>query len=149
MPGSAATARFGVFGLGYRANATIGRALRLMMINFGGVRPGSRCPPSSTPAATRTVSPEHARTVAEGRLLRDDLKRHIQETVRRPYRELLPNADHGAGANLRYARAKRESWMALGTERVAPRDAPGRTNRLTFLKLHAILSAGSGTHGVR
>jgi hypothetical protein len=31
---------FGVFGPGYRANATIGRALRLMMINVGGARPG-------------------------------------------------------------------------------------------------------------
>ena len=35
------------------------------------------------------------------------------------------------------------------TERVALRDAPDGTNQLTFLKLHAILSAGSGTHGVR
>src|SRR5262245_5192099 len=31
---------FGVFGPGFRANATIGRALRLVMINVGGVRPG-------------------------------------------------------------------------------------------------------------
>jgi hypothetical protein len=31
---------FGVFGPGFRANATIGRALRLLMINIGGVRPG-------------------------------------------------------------------------------------------------------------
>ena len=31
---------FGVFGPGYRANATIGRALRLCMINVGGARPG-------------------------------------------------------------------------------------------------------------
>jgi hypothetical protein len=30
----------GVFGPGYRANATIGRALRLIMINLGGTRPG-------------------------------------------------------------------------------------------------------------
>jgi hypothetical protein len=29
-----------VFGPGYRANATIGRAPRLLMINVGGVRPG-------------------------------------------------------------------------------------------------------------
>ena len=33
-------ASFGVFGPGYRANATIGRTLRLTMINLGGVRPG-------------------------------------------------------------------------------------------------------------
>jgi hypothetical protein len=31
---------FGVFGPGYRANATIGPALRLLMINVGGARPG-------------------------------------------------------------------------------------------------------------
>jgi len=31
---------FGVFGPGYRANATIGRALRLCMINIGGAKPG-------------------------------------------------------------------------------------------------------------
>ncbi len=30
----------GVFGPGFRANATIGRALRLIMINLGGTRPG-------------------------------------------------------------------------------------------------------------
>jgi hypothetical protein len=33
-------ASFGVFGPGFRANATIGRALRLLMINIGGARPG-------------------------------------------------------------------------------------------------------------
>src|SRR5437899_4743332 len=33
-------ASFGVFGPGFRANATIGRALRLLMINIGGVRAG-------------------------------------------------------------------------------------------------------------
>src|SRR5712691_9357620 len=31
---------FGVFGPGHRANATIGRALRLVMINVGGAKPG-------------------------------------------------------------------------------------------------------------
>ena len=31
---------FGVFGPGYRANATIGRTLRLLMINIGGAGPG-------------------------------------------------------------------------------------------------------------
>ncbi len=31
---------FGVFGPGHRANATIGRALRLVMINLGGAKPG-------------------------------------------------------------------------------------------------------------
>jgi hypothetical protein len=33
-------ASFGVFGPGARANATIGRALRLLMLNVGGARPG-------------------------------------------------------------------------------------------------------------
>ena len=33
-------ASFGVFGPGFRANATIGRTLRLLMINIGGARPG-------------------------------------------------------------------------------------------------------------
>src|SRR5918996_4431529 len=33
-------ASFGVFGPGWRANATIGRALRLLMINVGGARAG-------------------------------------------------------------------------------------------------------------
>jgi hypothetical protein len=32
---------FGVFGPGFRANATIGRALRLLMINIGGAKPGA------------------------------------------------------------------------------------------------------------
>lgn len=31
---------YGVFGPGFRANATIGRALRLIMLNIGGARPG-------------------------------------------------------------------------------------------------------------
>jgi hypothetical protein len=31
---------FGVFGPGFRANATVGRALRLLMINIGGAKPG-------------------------------------------------------------------------------------------------------------
>jgi hypothetical protein len=33
-------AGFGVFGPGYRANATLGRARRLLMINVGGAKPG-------------------------------------------------------------------------------------------------------------
>jgi len=170
---------FGVFGPGYRANATIGRALRLLMINVGGARPGeismstfghpgrytycigeneeaSPWPPfhagrglsAGTSAVTlfagdaphgisdhssRTarelggslgwsmaglwnskhfplyshtmliVGPEHARTFADGGWSKDDLKRHIHETVRRSYRELLPDADHGEGTNLRYS----------------------------------------------
>jgi hypothetical protein len=162
---------FGVFGPGYRANATIGRALRLMMINVGGVRPGeismstfghpgrytycigeneeaSPWPPfhagrglsADTSAVTlfagdaphgisdhasRTarqlggsigwsmaglwnskhfplyshtmliVGPEHARTFADSGWSKDDLKR-----------ELLPDADHGEGTNLRYGKSQ-------------------------------------------
>src|SRR3990172_3816184 len=45
---------FGVFGPGYRANATIGRALRLCMINIGGAPPrgaGTAVPRGPRPAA--------------------------------------------------------------------------------------------------
>jgi hypothetical protein len=52
------------------------------------------------------VGPEHARTFVEGGWSKDDLKRHLHETVRRPYRTLLPDADHGEGTNVRYARAR-------------------------------------------
>ena len=38
-PRIALNCSFGVFGPGYRANATIGRALRLVMINVGGAKP--------------------------------------------------------------------------------------------------------------
>jgi len=48
---------FGVFGPGYRANATIGRALRLLMINVGGARPGEISMSTfGIPAVTRTAS---------------------------------------------------------------------------------------------
>jgi hypothetical protein len=172
---------FGVFGPGYRANATIGRALRLLMINVGGARPGetsmstfghpgrytyciaeneeaSPWPPYHTtrglPAeasavtlfageaphgisdhASRTaralggslgwsmaglwnsrhfplyshtmlvVGPEHARTFAQDGWSREDLARHLYETVRLPYGQLVPDADHGEGTNLRYGKA--------------------------------------------
>jgi hypothetical protein len=52
------------------------------------------------------VGPEHARTFAEGGWSKDDLKRHLYETVRRPYRTLLPGADHGEGTNLRYGKGE-------------------------------------------
>ena len=173
-------AGFGVFGPGHRANATIGRALRLLMINVGGARPGeismstfghpgrytyciaeheeaSPWPPyhverghareSSTVTlfageaphgisdhASRTarqfagslgwsmaglwnskhfplyshtmlvVGPEHARTFADDGWSKADLRRALHETIRRPYRELLPDDDHGEGTNLRYGK---------------------------------------------
>src|SRR5947207_3206500 len=171
---------FGVFGPGYRANATIGRALRLVMINVGGAKPGetsmstfghpgrytycigeheeaSPWPPYSVARgiakgesavtvfageaphgisdhASRTarslagslgwsmsglwnikhfplyshtmlvVGPEHARTFADDGWTRDDLRRHLFETVRAPYRTLIPDAENGEGTNLRFAR---------------------------------------------
>jgi len=169
---------FGVFGPGFRANATIGRALRLIMINLGGVKAGEtsmstfghpgrytycigefeeaspwpalsmeRGVPAGQSAVTlfageaphgisyhasRTarelagslgwsmsalwnikhfplyshtmllVGPEHARTFAEEGWSKEDLKRHLYETVRVPYRTLLPDADNGEGTNLRF-----------------------------------------------
>jgi hypothetical protein len=171
---------FGVFGPGYRANATIGRALRLVMINIGGAKPGETsmstfghpgrytycigeheeaspwpayhrergCGPADSAVtlfagegphgisdhASRTgrelagslgwsmaalwnarhfplyshtlllVGPEHARTLADDGWSKADLKRHLYERVRVPYRTLLPDADSGEGTNLRFAK---------------------------------------------
>lgn len=171
---------FGVFGPGYRANATIGRALRLLMINLGGARPGEismstfghpgrytyciaenqeaspwpayhttrglaadasavtlfagEAPHGISDHSSRTaralagslgwsmaglwnsrhfplyshtmlvVGPEHARTFADDGWSREDLARHLHDTIRRPYRELLPDEDHGEGTNLRYGK---------------------------------------------
>jgi len=173
---------FGVFGPGFRANATIGRALRLVMINIGGVRPGETSmstfghpgrytycigeheeetpwtpyhvergfgpeqsavtvfagegPHGISDHASRTarslagslgwsmsglwnsktfplyshtmllVGPEHARTFADEGWTRTDLARHLFETVRVPYRTLLPDEDHGEGTNLRFSKGK-------------------------------------------
>jgi hypothetical protein len=172
---------FGVFGPGYRANATIGRALRLLMINIGGAKPGdismstfghpgrytycigeheeaspwppyhvSRGLPVGASAVTlfagegphgisdhasRTarslagslgwsmaglwnskhfplyshtlllVGPEHAKTFADDGWSRDDLARHLHETVRLPFGALMPSDDHGEGSNLRFSRS--------------------------------------------
>jgi hypothetical protein len=171
---------FGVFGPGHRANATIGRALRLVMINVGGVRPGEtsmstfghpgrytycigeheevspwppyhagrgltaadsavtvfagEAPHGISDHASRTaqalagslgwsmaslwnakhfplyshtmlvVGPEHARTLADDGWSKDDLVRHIFETVRMPYGRLKPDEDSGEGTNLRFAK---------------------------------------------
>jgi hypothetical protein len=171
---------FGVFGPGHRANATIGRALRLVMINVGGVRPGEtsmstfghpgrytycigeheeaspwppyhagrglaaadsavtvfagEAPHGISDHASRTaralagslgwsmaslwnakhfplyshtmlvVGPEHARTLADEGWNKDDLVRHIFETVRMPYGRLTPDEDNGEGTNLRFAK---------------------------------------------
>jgi hypothetical protein len=159
----------GVFGPGYRANATIGRALRLIMINLGGTKAGeismstlghpgrytycigeyeerspweplhvergfdaadstvtlfsgesplmindhlSRAAPQlvaslgwsaagiwnhkSFPLYGHTlfvVGPEHARTLGEERWSKQDFRRFLHDTIRRPARELLPGPD--------------------------------------------------------
>jgi hypothetical protein len=171
---------FGVFGPGYRANATIGRALRLVMINIGGVKAGAtamstfghpgrytycigeyeevspwppyhverglrpeqsavtvfagEAPHGISDHASRTaralagslgwsmtglwnakhfplyshtmliVGPEHARTFADDGWSKDDLKRHLFETIRVPYRSLQPGPDNGEGSNLRFGK---------------------------------------------
>jgi hypothetical protein len=171
---------FGVFGPGYRANATIGRALRLLMINIGGAKPGEtamstfghpgrytyciaeheeaspwppyhvsrglapgssavtlfagEAPHGIADHASRTaralagslgwsmaglwnskhfplyshtmlvVGPEHARTFADDGWTKERLAHHLHETVRVPYRSLLPDDAHGEGTNLRYGR---------------------------------------------
>ncbi len=171
---------FGVFGPGYRANATIGRALRLVMINVGGAKPGEtsmstfghpgrytycigefeeaspwppyhvergfgpeqsavtvfagEAPHGISDHSSRTarslagsigwsmsglwnikhfplyshtmivVGPEHARTFGAEAWSRADLARHLFETVRVPYRTLLPDADNGEGTNLRFTK---------------------------------------------
>ncbi|HXH82828.1 MAG TPA: hypothetical protein VNN07_07870 [Candidatus Tectomicrobia bacterium] len=175
-------ASFGVFGPGTRANATIGRALRLLMINVGGARAGTTsmstfghpgrytyciaeheeaspwppyhasrglapetsavtvfagdAPHGISDHASRTaralagslgwsmaglwnskhfplyshtmlvVGPEHARTFAGDGWSREDLARHLHETIRVPYRTLEPDESHGEGSNLRFARQR-------------------------------------------
>lgn len=188
---------FGVFGPGYRANATIGRTLRLLMINLGGARAGEismstfghpgrytycigeheeaspwppyhvgrgfsasdsvvtlfagEAPHGISDHASRTaralagslgwsmaglwnskhfplysqtmlvIGPEHARTFAGEGWTKHDLRRHLHETVRRPYRELLPDDDHGEGTNLRYG-AHRPAPDALVPKFPSPDD---------------------------
>ena len=159
----------GVFGPGFRANATIGRALRLVMLNLGGTRPGetsmstmghpgrytycigeheevspweplhvergfgpdestvtlfsgeapfmvndhlSRSAPQlvaslgwsaagvwnhkSFPLYGDTlwvIGPEHARTIGGEGWSKQDVKRFLYETIRRPVRDLAPGPD--------------------------------------------------------
>jgi hypothetical protein len=167
----------GVFGPGYRANATIGRTLRLIMINLGGTRAGqismstmghpgrytycigeheeaspweplhvergfaptdstvtlfsgespfmindhlSRSAPQlvaslgwsaaglwnhkSFPLYGHTlwiIGPEHARTLAEERWSKQDVRQYLYETIRRPARELAPGPDGAETGRLR------------------------------------------------
>src|SRR5438445_13208842 len=50
------------------------------------------------------VGPEHARTFADDGWSRDDLARHLYDTIRMPYRTLLPDEHHGEGTNLRFGK---------------------------------------------
>jgi hypothetical protein len=168
----------GVFGPGFRANATIGRALRLCLVNLGGARPGEismstfghpgryayciaeaqedspwpplhvergyaagestvtafacEAPHGVSDHASRSprdlaaslgwsmtglwndkhwplycetmlvVGPEHAATLAADGWSKDDLRRFLFETIRRPYRECLPDARGGESSILRF-----------------------------------------------
>lgn len=173
----------GVFGPGHRANATIGRALRLVMINLGGARAGqiamstmghpgrytycigeheevspweplhvergfrptdstvtlfsgegplmindhlSRAAPQlvaslgwsaagvwnhkSFPLYGHTlfvIGPEHAKTIGEERWSKQDVRRFLHETIRRPARNLAPGPDGAETGRLRDALAGR------------------------------------------
>ena len=50
------------------------------------------------------VGPEHARILGADAWSKEDLKRHLFETVRVPYRALTPDEGNGEGANLRSAK---------------------------------------------
>src|SRR5436190_1431836 len=61
----------GVFGSGWRANATIGRALRLVCVNVGGARPGevsmsTLAPGSGAASSARSATCSRAATAARG-----------------------------------------------------------------------------------
>lgn len=172
----------GVFGSGWRANATIGRALRLMMVNLGGARPGEidkscmghpgkfsflmgeyeevspweplhvergfaldqstlsvyccdapQCLTNNSGRTARSIlrtigtgmatgwsdkavlagsymiimSPEHARTIADDGLSKQDVKRFLYENVRRPLGELVPTPDDAEGID----RERLPGWL--------------------------------------
>jgi hypothetical protein len=170
---------FGVFGPGFRANATIGRAMRLVMINLGGTKAGeismstlghpgrytycigeneevspweplhvergyaretstvtvfpgegpfiindhlSRTAPQlvaslgwsaagvwnhkSFPLYGHTllvIGPEHARTIGGDGWSKQDVKRHLFETIRRRAKELEPGPDGAESGRLKSA----------------------------------------------
>jgi hypothetical protein len=172
----------GAFGSGWRANATIGRALRLMMVNLGGARPGEidkscmghpgkfsfligeyeemnpweplhvergfaphestisvyccDAPQCLTNNAGRTassilrtvgramqtgwndktvlagsymlvMSPEHAKTIADDGMSKQDVKRFLYENVRRPLGELLATPEDPEGLQ----RERLPAWL--------------------------------------
>src|SRR5206468_4192593 len=67
-----------VFGAGFRANATIGRAVRLVWVNVGGARPGviSMSPLGDT---LLVIGPEHAATIAADGWSKADVRRFVWE----------------------------------------------------------------------
>jgi len=180
----------GVFGSGWRANATIGRALRLLMVNVGGARPGeidkstmghpgkySYCigeneeenpwealhvekgfkaeqstisvyccdsPQCISNHGSRSakgildtigasmavgwsdktylasnhivvIGPEHASTIAADGLNKQDVKRYLYESVRRPLRDLLPGPDGSEGL----ARERVPQWLNAANDNTA------------------------------
>ncbi len=84
---------FGVFGPGYRANATIGRALRLLMINVGGARPGE------ISMSTLGHPGRYTYCIAEN----EDASPWPPYHAGRGFPvAALPDEDHGEGTNLRF-----------------------------------------------
>ena len=74
--------------------------------------------------------PEHARTFRDDGWSKADLKRFLVETVRRPYRELLPDEWSGEGTNLRFA------TTPPGPEELIPKFA-------SVEDLHVIVAGGT------
>lgn len=177
----------GVFGSGWRANATMGRALRLIMTNIGGARPGEidkscmghagkyayfigeyeeispweplhvergfdpeqstisvyccDAPQCLTNNNSRTaagilrtigagmatgwsdknylagsymlvMSPEHARTIADDGMSKQDAKRFLYENVRRPLGEIVPTANDAEG----FDRKRLPAWLDASSD---------------------------------
>src|SRR6266545_2472237 len=94
----------GVFGSGWRANATIGRAVRLVCVNLGGAKPGaasmaviSHHRMTHWGDTLLVLSPEHAKILGEAGWKKADVRRWLHERLQWPVRELLPGRDGGEG----------------------------------------------------
>lgn len=68
----------GVFGPGWRANATIGRAVRLCWV-------------------TLVFSPEHAKTLADDGWSKAQARQFLWQRLRKPVRDLAPGREGGEG----------------------------------------------------
>ena len=101
-------------GQGNRANASIGRALRLVLRNVGGARPGETERSTQASPSKFTLSfpeweergpwvpmlvvcPEHLDTLLRDGWTKQQLRERIQEVTTRPLREILQDAESGAG----------------------------------------------------